>query len=70
MLIAIMMMFGDHSFVAFVDNDDIGAVFVMYFLKGEGGCVCLDMIWQSAIILCDHLDYLSISLTALSDPFL
>ena len=34
MLIAIMMMFGDHSFVAFVDNDDIGAVFVRYFLKG------------------------------------
>ena len=30
----------------------------------------LDMIWQSAIILCDHLDYLSISLTALCDPFL
>ena len=29
-----MMMFGDHSFVAFVDNDDIGAVFVRYFLKG------------------------------------
>ena len=29
-----MMMFGDHSFVAFVDNDDIGAVFVRHFLKG------------------------------------
>ena len=34
MLIAIMMMFYDFGLVAFVDNDDIGAVFVRYFLKG------------------------------------